>query len=106
MLYSHADISPAGNSKEQLKRRSTLAAHRLKKYKEQANANNQYAPGVNNFASGSDRRIRTQKSAPQPVVVQGPTLFNPVQIDGLTDLDALPKLKPSAIVSEVLVLLA
>lgn len=79
-----------------------MAAHRLKKYREQINVDNQYAPGVNSFVDISNRKIRTQKSAPQHVV-QGPTFFNPMQIDGPTDLDALPKLKPSTIIYEVFV---
>lgn len=82
--------------------RAAMAAFRLRQYQERFSSGKQLAPAAGGFVASSDRHIVAPRSVPLPVSVEKPQpLFNPEQIDGVSDMNVLPELKPSAVSFEV-----
>jgi hypothetical protein len=60
------------------------------------------SPEISGFVKNSKGSIVAYKSIKEPVGVKA--MFNPEQIDGISNIDVLPQLKPSSMNYEVLVL--
>ena len=94
-------------SNEKANMRASMQAERLKKYQQHLQPGSDFVPGMGGFATKPVGQPTMRRPIPQMHKKESKqeALFNPIELDGPSNINNLPELKPSSVKMDVLLAL-